>query len=195
MDSETISSLLLNNTVLRNKFTGVIPCDYLPQFPLLPAMFVVNTQDSIQPGLHWIAINCPSDGGPIEVFDSFGAKPDNAHVLRFLNMYAHSKYNTIQLQNPFSNSCGLFACLFLYFRGKGVSFDKFLGLFSNDLALNEKIAKEKFEKYILKQQKDKKKKKKDRSKKSFFGYGFFNNKRALYNVSCNQICKCLAVNQ
>ena len=181
MDSETISSLLLSNSVLKDKFTGVIPCDFLPQFPLIPAMFVVNTQDSSKPGLHWISIYCPADGGPIEVFDSFGRQPDNPYILNFLKLFAHSQYSTVQIQDPFADSCGMYASLFLYFRAKGVSFNKFLSMFSKDLSSNEKIVKEKFEKFILQKNKP----------KNLFGYGFLNNKRALYNVACNQTCKCL----
>lgn len=183
MDSASISSLLFNNPSLKKKFSGVIPCDYLPKFPLVPAMFVVNTQDSSQPGLHWIAINCPADGGPIEVFDSFGQVPENPHIKRFLKMYFHSQYSPFQIQNPFANTCGAYACLFLYYRAKGVSFKKFLSMFTNDFALNEEIVKEKFKKYILDNQKP---------YENLVGYGFLNNNRCLFNSDCNQTSKCLS---
>ncbi len=83
-------------------------------------MYIVNTDESHQPGRHWVAFYFPSRG-PSEFFDSMGRAPDYYHK-RFKNVLLNNGgryiYNDKSLQQYGTRTCGQF-CLFYVIRRCG----------------------------------------------------------------------------
>ena len=80
--------------------------------------FIVNLDFSFENGSHWIAFKFKKS--QIEIYDSLGMnvygwlrKP--FHALQFLFKFSktHSIFLTPQLQNSFSNLCGVYVLFFL----------------------------------------------------------------------------------
>lgn len=130
------------NKALKNikRFGGTFACDLLPlETSKHHNFFVVNTDESIEPGKHWIAIFI-DNAGEGEYFDSFGRYPDNKYIKRFLKRNASRgfKYNSIILQHPLAVTCGLYCVEFVQWRSVGNTFECFVQEFTSKLITNEK---------------------------------------------------------
>lgn len=121
-------------------FVGTFPCDQIPNITRRPATIIVNTDTSEKPGEHWIAIHLKRNGKG-RYFDSYGLKPFNQHILKFLYEACRNgfKYNPVTLQTPDVSSftCGHYCILFCMCTSSKVSFQKFLKLFSKNTLLND----------------------------------------------------------
>ena len=133
----------------KKNFIGVYPIDLIPKKKIKkPFSLICNTDDSTKPGSHWIALYAPKYGN-IEYFDSFGFKPMNEEIIVFINLNGIKyRYNKKQIQSNKSITCGKFCVLFIYFRSKNITFDKFLNLFSSNKLYNEKLLKKLFSKIV-----------------------------------------------
>ena len=71
--------------------------------------FIMNTDESISSGTHWVAVNI--DGGTTYYFDSFGLQPTE-------EIKQHCKeprfYNSFEFQKPNEVTCGHLCLYFLY---------------------------------------------------------------------------------
>lgn len=106
----------------------------------LPIAFVMNTDTSDGPGIHWVSILIdPYKYKSFEYYDSFGDEP-NPILVRDLtklakNVYGASmtlpklqlKINRIKQQSVSTMNCGYFAMKFLIDRFDGVPFPKSTG--------------------------------------------------------------------
>lgn len=128
------------NKILKKKipcFIGTFPKDAIPRVRVRPAMMVVNTHPASKRGEHWTAIYVINKD-EAEFFDSFGFPALEPEIRRYLsNNCATWRYSPRTLQHPLATTCGLFCCLFLYARSKGMSYLKFRRLFTRDLEVNE----------------------------------------------------------
>lgn len=128
MDAIELNRLILKDDCMKAVTWGVFARDELPQFPLLPGAYVVNSHE--RPGQHWFLIFV---GDGIEMYDSLGRKPID-YELHFPCQYFHER-----IQEKNSNTCGLYVLYFLYWRCRGI--DMFTLI--NSLTLNnEKIVKD-----------------------------------------------------
>lgn len=100
---------------------------------------IFNTSNNDTKGKHWCALYKLGDMKEIVFFDSFGLPYYyyGSDVVEFLrNKCKFVRYNTMQLQPNSSSTCGMF-CLFFIYKGMcGISFDKFLSLFSRNKLKN-----------------------------------------------------------
>ena len=120
-------------------FKGVYPCDCMPFSFNLPAVFVINLSQHNEAGTHWVCLYI-SESGNAFYFDSFGLKPNNVHINRFIRMHTKSiSYNKTQLQHITSNKCGRFCCVFVVLTLKNCSFDRILRRFGKNLYINDII--------------------------------------------------------
>lgn len=120
MNAIELEVILSENKYTQKYFSGVYSCDNLPKVVTkLPSLIICNTDKSNQPGEHWIAIYI-STQRTAEFFDSFGFSPYyNKYFMNFLESNSNKiLYNSKMIQSIFSNKCGYFAALFLYFRSK-----------------------------------------------------------------------------
>ena len=118
---------------------NVYAADELPLKVNLPAALIVNTDCSYNEGRHWLAVHINSHE-QAEYFDSFGIPPSNPNFILF--MQRNSKmwsYNNVTLQSNFSNVCGKYCLMYLYFKTQNYSLLDFVNNFSADRISNDKI--------------------------------------------------------
>lgn len=127
-----------SNNLTKNNFKGVFASDQLPRKTVVkPSFYIVNTDPSYKPGQHWVAIYFPKNK-PAEYFCPAGQPPIKPFIT-FLNRNSVSYIcNKKRIQSEFSILCGLFCCIFIYFRCKNITFKNFLNLFDySNLFLND----------------------------------------------------------
>ena len=133
MNTLQINAILNNYSRTRRYYRGCFAADQISNNQSLeppiaitryPYAFVVNVDESHQPGSHWIAIFVCSPSR-VEYFDSLASTPtDNYHIGEYLKQFPIvAKNSKFPLQNPFSNVCGQFCIYFIINRCEGISFD------------------------------------------------------------------------
>ena len=99
-----------------------------------PSFAIINMQDEDKgTGSHWVAMyNDPDDKKHIYYFDSYGVVPP-ADVEKWLKTTGKEiLYNTSQIQNIKSTSCGWYCVCFVFNCYLGESFLTFVNLFYQD---------------------------------------------------------------
>ena len=127
-------------------FLGVLACDQLPETLVqndLPAVAIINTHNSRQPGEHWVATYIAACG-TVCFFDSFGNNPDSdifpSTIYTFLkNSGSPVLFSKIQVQDFLSVTCGEHCVFFLYHMLKGLSYDDVMLKYSENLIKNNNM--------------------------------------------------------
>ena len=123
-------------------FLGALPCNHLPrEIHQRPAMMVVNTEPSHMAGAHWLAIYITTERQGY-FFDSYGNPPSYSEfpetIQRFLDQHCIDVvHSTQQVQDPSSTACGHHCVFFLFNMQKGVSYQKFLKMYGDNLPRND----------------------------------------------------------
>ena len=123
MDTLQISRLLLSDTVCAPIFGGVHAADVFADIALsktnLPQLYVVNTDNSHQPGLHWLAIRLGKKQA--EFFDSYGLTPNlYPGIAECLHkLYSQVAYTDTRLQQPESDTCGHYCIAYCLASARG----------------------------------------------------------------------------
>ena len=133
MNAETMQHILTRDPFTREMFQDFSTPDLpLPTMPKKPAMFVLNTDSSKGPGIHWcLAIFHPND--VCEFFDSIGKPPDmyNFHI-SMLDKCRDILFNEFPVQSPLSSTCGHHCIFFAYHRARGLSCKEIMAMYSRD---------------------------------------------------------------
>ena len=117
----------------------MLPADRLPRVWTKWTAIVANTDDHNRRRTHWVAFFLDGNRNAT-YFDSYGIPPsDSRFLLRLRRNSATHTWNTTQLQGYFSQTCGHYCCVFLYFMARGYSLSQFLQLFSGNLDANDKL--------------------------------------------------------
>ena len=127
----------------REVFRGVISRD---QIALIDesGYYIVNLNDSTQPGSHWVVINVKPNE-VIEYFDSFGLNAPNEVVELSNSLGVNYIYNSTQYQDLKSVLCGYWCLYFVNESRKGRTFYDILKPFSHtDTQFNERLIVEYF---------------------------------------------------
>ena len=129
----------LNNFI---HFFGTYPKDLLPKALAKKAGIVINTDNSNQPGEHWVAVFLRPNGYA-EYFDSFGMPPMHMEIIEFLDNISPLGwfYNTIGFQSIYQNTCGMYCVYYLANYFNGGDFDLFRSIFNHSSSLNDRLAK------------------------------------------------------
>ena len=119
---------------------GVYAADRLPRAWTRSTAIVANTDEHDKPGTHWVAFYIDEHGAGT-YFDSYGLPPhtDQRFLMRLRRNSVTYRWNTVQLQGLFSQTCGHYCCVFLYYQSRGYNLEQFLQLFSDDYNFNDKI--------------------------------------------------------
>lgn len=146
--STHIEKVLGKNPFTKKYFRGVFAADELLKINMSrlrkPAIIVVNTDIRSKPGMHWVAfyLPTPSCNAVAEYFDSMGETITtyNSQFEKFLSKY-YVTYRHIsrQLQSTFSELCGHYCCLYVFYRSKKHSMLRFKKMFSISKLLNNDI--------------------------------------------------------
>lgn len=144
MNSQEIEEILMLDKDVRRIFRGIYAVDELkPDVILRNRLYVCNADLSVNPGLHWICIYIPEKSEQcVEMFDSLGKNPQiyPQNISNFLIYSGKSyMYNTLRIQDFFSESCGLFCIMYCICRSKGISFRDILHYFTPSLSNNEHL--------------------------------------------------------
>ncbi len=133
MDTVQLTRLMKSDSVTNREFIGVFPSDYLNtsfEIKRYPSALIVNTDESTEPGQHWIAIYFDA-GRSCEFFCSFGIPPQfyNKTWNDFISRWSIGplRYNSCIVQRIDSLACGAHCCYVLYHRCNGVPFEDILG--------------------------------------------------------------------
>lgn len=146
MNTIQIWNALSANQYTNKYFKGVFPIDRIPKFiRSRPALLVVNTDKSNQPGTHWIALYLNSKGS-VEYFDSYGREPKHKEFIKFFkrNKLHTIFYNKTQLQSFLSDVCGQYCCVYLLQKSKKCTLNNFVNKYFkgqsfilNDIKVNK----------------------------------------------------------
>ena len=125
-------------------FNGVISRD---QIALIDhqGYYIVNLNDSTQPGSHWVTLRVRAPPHPIEYFDSFGLNAPHEVVELSHLMGVNYRYNSTQYQDLKSVLCGYWCLYFVNESVKGKTYYDILKPFSHtDTQFNERLIVEYF---------------------------------------------------
>jgi len=121
-----------------SEFLGIFASDQLPVIRRLPALLVVNTDDSTKNGAHWVAMFIDSKKYG-EYFDSLAQQP-LVEFASFMDKYCSRwTYSERQIQSISSYFCGHFVIFFCIQRKRGLDMQKILRIFTNDTGFNDMI--------------------------------------------------------
>jgi hypothetical protein len=136
MDTSQINYLLSKYDC----FMGTFPRDLLPKTKITkrPCAFIINTDDSLNPGQHWVALFLRKNG-TAEYFDSFGFSIMHNDILNFLNRNKINNviFNSNQLQSVSMSTCGAYCVLFVKYLCSNFQFCDFIEYFSNNKISND----------------------------------------------------------
>ena len=128
-----------NQNSLNKHTVGVLAANKLPISKMSrPSAIIANTDEGHLPGTHWISFYLPEQG-PVEYFDSYGLQPFSPHHIRFLEKNKPWIFSNKELQDQYSNVCGMYSLLFLCTRMKGHTLQQFLNPFTKHSLLNDNI--------------------------------------------------------
>ena len=128
MDTVELQHILDHSCLLYTLKAKVCPKDLLPihKVPHTRA-YIVNTQDSDQPGEHWVALFFKNNEAVY--FDSYGLPPLQHHILPFLESNCRRwSMNSMRLQGDYSMLCGVYCIYALHYLTLGYPMDKLLTL-------------------------------------------------------------------
>ncbi|GIY37616.1 hypothetical protein CDAR_125921 [Caerostris darwini] len=121
MNGNQIHFILSRDSTTSPFFKGVYASDKNTFHKRKKYAFVVNSDESSEPGSHWLAFYC--ENGCIEFFDSFGNPPDfyDPRFHEITLRYPTVCWNSTPLQNLTSNVCGMYCTYFILKRCQGNS--------------------------------------------------------------------------
>ena len=138
MNTMELERYMMNHPIIKPYFGGVLSKDtLLTSVTNTPRIYIVNMQDSNQPGDHWIVIWI--DTIP-EYFNSLAEKPPKEFERFLISHGPKYKYNTKRLQANSSSVCGQYCLMYCYFKCYGYSFQNYLNLFDDNVVLNDIMA-------------------------------------------------------
>ena len=140
MNTLEIELVMKRDNLSKKSWLGVFPKDRLPYIFSYPAALIFNTDNSDEPGSHWIAIYFGRNR-KAEFFDSFGNSPSFYDLNQYLEQNSTSfVYNNTQIQGYNSNYCGLYALLYIYLRNRGNNLQKIINFFKSRPNNDKQIA-------------------------------------------------------
>lgn len=120
-----------NDAYTRDLYNGTFSIDTLPEKIRYPSCMILNNQPSTHIGEHWIAIYYFKNK-KAQFFDSFGNSPAFYNLKDYMKKTSTSyTYNKKTIQSSYSNYCGLYVVLFLFFKARKRSLKYFLKQFKN----------------------------------------------------------------
>lgn len=135
MNTVELDRYMSTHPIIKPYFGGILSKDTLPtRIITTPRKYIVNMQNSNQPGDHWIVIWM--DTVP-EYFNSLAEKPVKEFEHFLISHSTKYKYNTKQLQSSKSDVRGQHCLMYSYFKCHGYSLQKYLNLFNDDVVLND----------------------------------------------------------
>ena len=139
MNTAQLHQYMMKDPIISLMYGGTLAKNQLPPHPLkTPKIYIVNQQNSHQPGNHWIVLWIDVTS---EYFDSLGKEPP-IEFRQWLSLKETPfMFNSKRLQDINSDLCGQYCLMYSYFRSRGVTFQDFVDMFDQKLFLNDVKAK------------------------------------------------------
>jgi hypothetical protein len=144
MNGGEINTLLSSDPYTRTIYDGFWFPDQLPILSKLPALIILNTDESTGPGEHWCAAYF-STSEHCEFFDPLGEPPENTILgysfLHHLSAFCKNiEFNTVPVQHLTAKTCGPHCIYFAYYKARGFPLESIiLNCYTEDTQKNEKI--------------------------------------------------------
>ena len=156
LSNEQLDYLASKHPALHRVYGGAVPSDGLPRRLRtdFPQAFIVNTDPTGQPGMHWMAIWIEENR--CEVFDSFALPlqtyPGVEPFIRWLERHCKNiETNDRSVQSVTSDTCGVYALFYLMLKSEGGSMSQFLSMFKlHDYIANDRVVGEMLKQLIQK---------------------------------------------
>lgn len=143
MNTVELTNVMRKRVKRGTDFLGVLACDMLPAKRLMkvPAMAIINTHPANKPGEHWLAVYITANRHGY-FFDSFGNAPSYKNfpskIRNFLiKNCATMSHSSKQVQSNLSMTCGQHCVFFLHNMQTGMSYRKFMCMYSENLTRND----------------------------------------------------------
>jgi hypothetical protein len=124
MNTLELLSAINSNAILKSSCIGVFAADQIPLPLSIHKSCIINTDPHQASGKHWILLYQKSVH-ELEFFCSYGMSPRFYHlywVTLFQKYNFQILYNIRQVQNIYSNTCGIHCLFCLYFRLKNIPY-------------------------------------------------------------------------
>lgn len=152
---DTFQLRYILSKTLKNITFGVCASDELYKVATKEFALIVNVAPSSEPGLHWVSFFKSPAMKAVEFFDSSGNCFEHygTSIRNFTDQFHTVKECTSRLQPLDSNKCGLYCLMFLIKRYNGISYSKFLRVFTttnlkeNDLIVESEFKNVKYPKF------------------------------------------------
>lgn len=138
LTTSDLNAFVAQDSLLHPHYQGTFPKDWFIEHVFhdtsatFPKAYIFNTDDSQDPGTHWISVYRPEEG-QVEVFDSYGLPPRH-WGWGLLKMLAFMGWKTQQrqeqpLQYQYSTLCGVYCLYMLHHRVRGWTFQQVVDTF------------------------------------------------------------------
>ena len=146
MQTHELDLIARNDIFLMKSFIGVYARDQIPDIDRhRDVSFIVNKDNSDQPGSHWIAVYYMMNG-PIYLYCSFGLSPRDYGLK--LGHTRREIHNSDQHQPYVSHDCGFYALYMLLNISRGNTWKQVMsGFHKTGLERNEFLIENYFENY------------------------------------------------
>jgi hypothetical protein len=132
MESSTIHAILMKDPFTRKIFKGFSTPDVkLPKIIKTPALYVLNTDKSDGPGIHWCIVVF-TNKKICEFFDPLGKKPETYGFDKpILERCSYINYNEFPVQDVTAATCGHHCIFFAYQRARKLTPRQIMRKFSS----------------------------------------------------------------
>lgn len=120
MNTLEILRILDSDKIVKHLFRGVFALNKIPKVKKYPSAFIVNLDDSSQPGSHWVGMYF-NKRHHCDYFDSYGRPPYELQNYILSNSKSYT-YNNIQVQRFLTITCGPMSLYFIVWRTRGITF-------------------------------------------------------------------------
>ena len=144
MDSAQLFNVLRGDDATRRHAIGVFPADRLPVVEKYPCAFIVNSDESDQPGTHWLAVYLTRDGGA-EFVDSYGLSPETYGERFYAFLRKHGSrliHNEVRLQSFNTTVCGQHCLFYLLHCCRDISMRAITSTFTDDYLVNDVLVQD-----------------------------------------------------
>ena len=114
MTNLEINNILVSNPITRRVYKGCYPSDKIPKCTKFPCAYVINVDESTEPGSHWVAIYALNTSKAL-YYDSLGKVPPPEIIADHMaKQFKTVEFQYKGIQNPSSDACGQYAIFFIY---------------------------------------------------------------------------------
>ena len=126
MNTRDIDRILFGDDFVESAFGGTVARDeFVSLSPLWNGLFVFNTDDSTEPGEHWVAVRADAEKREVEFFDTYGRPAEEAFPFVYASVrdggYSTRWENRRAIQGLTSTVCGDYCVYYCLMRGRGAS--------------------------------------------------------------------------